>query len=152
MSSQWAPIAERLWSRVAPPNERGCLLWTGSQNGTGYGYIWWNGRNRLTHRVAWELANGPVPDGLELDHLCRMRACINVGHLEPVTHSENIRRAPLLGANHLKTHCPKGHAYTEENTYRYQGRTNERRCKVCKRAAMYRSREKLRAVALKEGK
>src|SRR5699024_2940082 len=78
-------------------------------------------RVRGAYQNAWERVNGPVPDGLELDHLCMNPGCINVAHLEPVTHQENMRRAGaagLLGTGHSrKTHCPQGHPYSPENTY-----------------------------------
>ena len=79
---------------VAMPN--GCWLWTRS---TRAGYGRWTRRdeheNRVAHLVIWEALNGPVPDGLELDHLCRVRCCVNPGHLELVTHSENVLRGDL---------------------------------------------------------
>lgn len=70
----------------------GCWLWTGQLNNTGYGLFWYQTGKRGAHVVLWELLRGLVPDGLELDHLCRVRRCVNPDHLEPVTHSENLLR------------------------------------------------------------
>jgi hypothetical protein len=69
-----------------------CWLWTGAIDNGGYANFRHDGRSQKAHRVLWELLNGPVPEGLELDHLCSVRHCVNPDHLEPVTHVENIRR------------------------------------------------------------
>ena len=76
--------------RVDP--QTGCWLWQRSTDQLGYGRFRRPGHHHYAHRMMWELRNGPVPDGLELDHLCRVRRCVNPKHLEPVTHSENMRR------------------------------------------------------------
>lgn len=72
-----------------------CWEWTGGRDGNGYGRIRVGGRQQGAHRISYELFVGPVPTGLELDHLCRLRHCVNPGHLEPVTHAENMRRGAL---------------------------------------------------------
>lgn len=106
----------------------------GGKSALGYGFIWSkpHGRSLQAHRVSWEIANGPIPEGLVIDHLCRNPSCVNPEHLEPVTVAENTRRglAPVVGALHQlsKTHCPQGHKYTPENTYRYG---NGRHCRTC---------------------
>ena len=69
-----------------------CWIWTGPKNGSGYGIFSYRGRNQSAHRVAYRLLVGEIPDGLQLDHLCRKRSCINPAHLEPVTRLENVRR------------------------------------------------------------
>lgn len=121
---------------LLPPNiaakitvgESGCWLWTASLNFKGYGVACPGpaGRKAMAHRYAYETLVGPIPDGLQLDHLCRVRNCVNPAHLEPVTASENQRRAKAL-----ITKCPHGHAYTPENTYiTPNGRRN---CLTCRR-------------------
>jgi hypothetical protein len=81
----------RVWRRVVKSD--GCWTWLGTHTGPGYAQTTEGGRKIGVHRVVYELLIGPIPPGLELDHLCRNRACINPEHLEPVTHSENMRRA-----------------------------------------------------------
>ncbi len=106
-------ITLRFWDRVEK-TER-CWLWRGATNGQGYGVIGVDGHQRYAHRLSYELFVGPIPDGLELDHLCRTPACVNPAHLEPVTHQENIRRG--FEARGPLTHCTRGHAFDEVNTY-----------------------------------
>lgn len=84
-------------SHQRPHRRRACLIWQGSLNDRGYGMSSSGGR-RLAHKVQWETVHGPVPDGLELDHLCRQRDCVNPAHLEPVTHAENMRRSSVARA------------------------------------------------------
>lgn len=98
-----------------------CVIWAGRRDADGYGRT--NGC--LAHRVAYERRFGPIPDGLQLDHLCRNRACVNPEHLEPVTHAENMRRS----APAQKTKCSNGHAYDDLNTYIRP--TGQRDCRVC---------------------
>ena len=84
------------------------------------------------HRVVYEHFHGPIPVGLQLDHLCRVHNCVNPDHLEPVTSKENLHRGDTHAArNAAKTHCPKQHEYTPANTYVYQGK---RLCRECRRA------------------
>lgn len=123
-------LEERFWSKVDATGD--CWEWTASRNGDGYGYIKIDGRNVPVTHIAWELLVGPIPPGLEPDHLCRNPPCVNVGnHIEWVTRYENGRRSQSLPArNARKTHCPRGHAYTEDNIYRLPGNP-ARYCKAC---------------------
>lgn len=90
------PVAERFLAKVAVDADSGCWLWTGSiNNHTGYGRFHFQGTGRDAHPIAYRLFVGEVPDGLELDHLCRVRHCVNPEHLDPVTHAENMRRAGI---------------------------------------------------------
>ena len=106
-----------------------CWEWKGMPKSGGYHQIKVGGRNLMAHRVVYELLVGPIPEGLQLDHLCRNRWCVRPDHLEPVTPKENKRRG--ITVNETKTHCPRGHAYNEENTYRFPD--GSRRCRACRR-------------------
>lgn len=111
---------------------RGCWLWQGAQNGHGYGALNVAGKQRGAHRVVYELLRGPIPTGLTLDHLCRRRHCVNPDHLEPVTIKENLRRGNgSTGRCFRKTRCKRGHAFTDENTYR--PKRGGRICRACRR-------------------
>lgn len=124
-------VVGRLRAKTAS-SPGGCWLWMGSLDEHGYGQAQFRGRLGFAHRVAYTLYRGEIPDGLELDHLCRVTACINPWHLEAVTHKENLRRSPLLAEIRAKrlaiTHCPHGHPYDVANTYIYKGRRNCRAC------------------------
>lgn len=109
----------------------GCWVWMGCKLPRGYGRFWKDGGMRLAHRVAYELFTGPIPDGLQLDHLCRVPGCVNPAHLEAVTHAENVRRGDRTRYNADKTHCPQGHPYDEENTFIYSD--GRRECRICNR-------------------
>lgn len=99
-----------------------CRLWTGTLDSDGYGRA---SAGRLAHRVTYELEVGPIPPGLEIDHLCRNRACVNPDHMEIVTHAINMARSSTA----TKTECINGHPYDEANTYiRPSGHRDCRRC------------------------
>ncbi|MEU0831252.1 HNH endonuclease signature motif containing protein [Streptomyces sp. NPDC005969] len=120
---------ERLWSQVE--RTPGCWLWTGSTT-QGYGYVQWQGARRRVHRVVYELLVGPITEGTELDHLCRIRHCCNPAHLEAVTRRvNNARGLSPTAKNRRKTHCPAGHEYD----IRLERRGGvERRCSRCEKA------------------
>lgn len=112
----------------------GCWEWTRGKCSSGYGSIRVKDKKHRVHRLFYETCFGPVPKGLQLDHLCRNRWCCNPDHMEAVTQQENIRRGltgKLNNHNARKTRCPRGHEYTEENTY-IQRVTGGRQCLICK--------------------
>jgi hypothetical protein len=127
-----APIEERIESLIDKSGPGGCWLWTGHGRGKfGYGGIKIGSRGHYAHRVVYELLVGPVPKGLELDHLCRVPRCVNPAHLEPVTRRENqMRGEAFVSANARKTHCPQGHPYDEANTYINRA-SGGRVCRAC---------------------
>lgn len=117
--------------------ETNCWLWTGTIRSGGYGR-WPGEKGSLAHRVSYELHRGPIPAGMQIDHLCRIRHCVNPDHLEPVTHAQNARR----GAFATKTHCSNGHPYDAENTY--IDKTGSRKCRACDRESYWRRRDRVR--------
>jgi len=110
-----------------------CDIWTGSLNNKGYGTRTLGGRTAMVHRLAWEAANGPVPRGMELHHVCGNRACREVSHLVLVTHRQNLLASPttLAAQGAAKTHCPAGHPYDAENTH--IDKQGKRHCRACDR-------------------
>lgn len=145
---------------ISPEPNSGCWLWIGTDNGNGYGrgYCRHTKRTKLAHRLVWETHHGPVPIGLQLDHLCRTKCCVNPAHLEPVTPSVNVKRGfspkrardigRLLRA--AVTHCPHGHEYTPANTYhkrdhRFPGVTS-RCCRACNRITSVERRAKRKGL------
>ena len=132
-------IKERFEEKYIPEPNSGCWLWLACLDQQGYGRFRFKNkfgikRSYPAYRAAFELYRGGIPSGLELDHLCRVRCCVNPWHLEPVTHTENIKRGKWgFGRGQQqknKTHCPKGHPYSGENLYVYKG---ERYCRECRR-------------------
>ena len=109
-----------------------CWEWTAGRFSLGYGAYELDGKTRLAHRVVYEALVGPIPEGRQLDHLCRVRHCVNPDHLEPVTPRENtVRGVGPSAQNSRKTHCPQGHPYSGENLY--VDPRNRRRCRTCMR-------------------
>jgi hypothetical protein len=149
MSPKWRAALEVMWeanrqrARVLSLEVKmqnyevtpeGCNRWLGRFASTGYGRLSHAGRALYAHRVAYELAFGAIPSGLTLDHLCRNRWCVNPTHLEPVTLDENKRRGMSLPAIYARASaCPRGHAWTPENTY-IRPDTGTRMCRTCQRA------------------
>lgn len=112
-------------------DNNGCWLWTGWINPDGYGLIRIDNTRMRAHRLSWTLFHGPIPDNLTIDHLCRIRHCINPEHLEPVTGAENIRRdLEFRKVGQYKTHCSKGHKITPR-TLSHHG--SGYHCRICVR-------------------
>jgi hypothetical protein len=135
---------KRFWPKVE--KGPGCWRWKAYMRPDGYGeFSVSHTENVGAHRYAYQLVRGPVPAGLQLDHLCRNRGCVNPWHLEPVTAQENTLRGTTLAAeNAKKIHCPRGHLYSEQNTYHYSGR---RFCRTCHRTKERDRKAKLQATA-----
>lgn len=119
--------------RIEPEPNSGCWLWRLSPQ-QGYGVVWDKTcqKNRKAHRVVYELLVSPIPSGLQIDHRCRVRACVNPAHLDVVTSAENTKRSPIAPAvvNARKTHCLRGHEFTPDNIVPL-GRW--RTCRACRR-------------------
>lgn len=131
-----------------------CWVWGGALSDNGYGMMppSWQYASRRVHRATYEMVHGPIPDGLEADHLCRNRACCNPAHIEAVTRRENTLRGDgpeLLRERHAaRTHCRNGHAFDDANTYELPGTTTPgqtrpaRSCRKCRHDAVRRYRER----------
>lgn len=110
----------------------GCWRWTGGHTTAGYGTTRFDKKLTYVHRLARELEIGPIPQGYEVDHLCRVRDCFNPAHLEAVTPRENNLRGVGLAAQRAHmTHCPRGHEFTPDNIYARPDRENSRMCRAC---------------------
>lgn len=101
-----------------------CHIWKGTTAGNGYGTAFFNGKAERAHRITFMVQIGPIPEGMELDHLCRNTLCVNPRHLEPVSHRENMQR----GSWSQRTNCPQGHPYDAKNTIWRRG---TRKCREC---------------------
>lgn len=117
------PVEQRFMQYVKKDTSSGCWEWTGTLQKNGYSAFYCNGKIVRGHRWSYEHFTAPMPQGKEIDHLCRNRKCVNPSHLEPVTRKENMRRA-------MRFHCVNGHAFTPENTYMHDGK---RYCRECRR-------------------
>ncbi len=120
-----------------------CWIWTGALKEKGYGQVNFNGKNRRAHKLFYEHFKGPVPDGLVLDHLCRVRRCVNPDHLEAVTNKVNSERGYFA----TKPSCPKGHPYSGDNLR--VAKNGNRFCITCKKESdkRYNQKVKLRLVS-----
>lgn len=138
------------FAKIKLDPDTGCWLWTACKDYDGYAIMTVNRKARRAHRWGYELINGRVPDGLQLDHLCRNRGCVNPKHLEPVTNRENqIRGEGISAINARKTHCPKGHPLSGDNLLRYLSLKGVRSCATCARAriAQQRKLQRLRVAS-----
>jgi hypothetical protein len=138
---------ERLLGKVACDIATRCWLWTGPRNEEGYGITQLNGHTHSAHRAVWLVLVGVIPQGLEPDHLCRVRLCVSPAHIELVTHRENCLRGRIGAHLGERSHCKNGHPYDSTNT-RYDAR-GARLCRSCskERTAAYRIRRSQQLVA-----
>lgn len=133
-------VKNRFLQKIVINKKTKCWEWTAHKSKLGYGVMRYGPRAlgvREAHIIAYEIFTGPVPEGKELDHLCRNRGCVNPSHLEPVTHHENMRR----GHHATKTHCKNGHEFDEKNTL--IGKNGRRHCRKCADARRKKHKEKL---------
>ncbi len=140
------PVADRLPERLRASGD--CLEFVGAKNAFGYGIIRVAGKNKMAHRVAWEIANGQIPEGMLVCHRCDNPPCCNAAHLFIGTQLDNVRDMWTKDRgsrfNSLKTHCPHGHPYEDALVIvRYdRGGVTERRCRSCQRAQNRRRRRR----------
>jgi hypothetical protein len=154
MARKVTPASERFWGKVdkdgplpATFRNRGpCWIWTAGATKQGYGMFHPTKRTfALAHRYAYEQLKEPIPVGLVIDHLCRVRRCVNPSHLQPVTMGENTLRGLSVSTfNRLKTHCPVGHPYDAANTY-----VSRRGSRICRACARERDRQPHRNATLR---
>ncbi len=140
-------VADRFWSKVVP-SSTGCWIWIGCRQPSGYGkFCLAKGRTVLVHRWAYEMLIGPIEHGKQIDHLCRVRQCVNPTHMEPVTPHINT----LRGAKTSQTHCPQGHPYDDANTYRkaFDRHLTHRQCRTCAKLYQRRLRERRKVASTK---
>lgn len=125
-------LPDRFWAKTARTD---CIVWTGAVNTKGYPCFAVNGESHLAHRLAYEDANGPIPEGFTIDHTCRVRTCVNVDHLEVVTVAENNRRRKVVTGIRIGGECAYGHEVTELTAYRHpRGHIECRTCRAVQRA------------------
>ncbi len=125
-----ADTTQRFWDKVNKTHS--CWNWIGGKDSSGYGVF----RDKIitsSHRFSYQLHKDKIPNGLEIDHLCRNRSCVNPDHLEVVTHQENTKRGNAGLHERIKTHCPQGHEYDKENTQitTHKNGNYKRSCRMC---------------------
>lgn len=124
-----ATVTDRLVTKIEIGD---CWNWTASKNNYGYGRLRVDGKTLYAHRLVYQWLVGPIPEDKECDHLCRNPACVNPDHIELVSRKVNVLRGESPSAKHaVKTHCPRGHEYDEDNTA--MTLVNTRRCRACDR-------------------
>jgi hypothetical protein len=134
-------------AKIEPDSQTGCWRWTANRDKDTYG-LFKLGVTRRAHRVSYEHFVGRIPAGLVLDHLCRVRSCVNPYHLQPVTTRENLEAPGSLAPmklNAAKTHCSRGHELAEWNRVPSAAKTGHRKCLACQRALNYRNNSKRKA-------
>lgn len=146
-------LAERFWVKVNKngslsshrPDLGPCWIWIAAINAKGYGIMSVDVGSTLVHRISYKISGGVIPDGMQIDHLCRVRNCVNPKHLEVVTPRINTHRGYGPAAMRArKTHCPKEHPYSGDNLY--VSPTGNRQCRICIRQNQrnYQERKKLK--------
>ena len=139
---------DRFFEKVKQDGD--CWIWTGASGPHGYGTFWQDGKYLRAHRWSYGYLRSEIPDGLQVDHLCRRRLCVNPWHLEPVTPAVNTERSTIKEMRQkwsdARTHCKHGHPLSGENLY-VQPSTGYRYCRICQRRN---SRNYLGRKALKE--
>ena len=123
---RWTGTLEERFLQHTPERGDGCWLWAGAVMSTGYGKLTWQYQQMLAHRASYELHVGPIPDGMQIDHLCEVRLCVNPKHLEPVMQYENLRRAA-----DRRVVCRNGHLRSE---HRHILPSGVARCRLCDQA------------------
>jgi hypothetical protein len=138
------PMPGRFWEKAAVGVDDQCWRWKGAAHSEGYGFFWLDGRRQYAHRVAYELTHGPIPRGLQIDHLCRTPACVNPAHLEAISLVENLKRGEGFSGSLYKpkSECKHGHPLSGANLY--VAPDGHRVCITCRR-----EREKRRYWRLK---
>ena len=131
-------LPEKLAKKIRTNPETGCWEWnTGGRpgdigHGGGYARVWWQGTRGYAHRTVYTILKGPIPEGRQLDHLCRVRHCVNPEHLEPVTQRENLLRGDgWAGRLARQTHCKRGHLLEGDNLRKMSDPTRGRECRLC---------------------
>lgn len=140
-------LLEYLLSKTEPITESGCLIWNDVIDHDGYARQWHEGKNLRVHRIVFNLTHGELPRHLVPDHLCRVRCCLNVNHMEPVTWKENVLRGiGITAENARKTHCNNGHAFEGNNLGSLGQKSDHQRiCRKCGalRQAKYMKRKQM---------
>lgn len=141
------PLPDRIASKIAfVGSDASCWLWMAALTVKGYGEVSFEGRPHPAHRIVYQHLVGPIPDGQVLDHLCRVRRCVNPAHLEPVTNRENLRRGDHGNqySNEARTHCGRGHHLTADNVYSARW---WQECRACRSEATRAYRRRAKATA-----
>jgi hypothetical protein len=126
-------LPPRFWNKIELHPNGDCWQWKAGKT-LGYGRFWLDGRTRNVHTLIYEAFYGPVPEGFQVDHLCRVTDCLKPGHLEAVTPRTNVLRSLNLAAqNAAKTHCPKGHLLAGDNLRKSDlDLYGHRNCRICR--------------------
>ena len=140
-------VEERWWSCIEKASN-GCWVWKGVPNKSGYGGLKVNGKTVLAHRFGYEMLRGSIPEGMQIDHLCRNRLCVNPEHLEIVTSRVNTLRGDTIAAKEFRqTHCIRGHLLSGENLkMRANGKRICRQCKRIREKLLYWKRKAEKAI------